>query len=478
MVVGELAHTRQLIILGGGPGGYHTAIRAAQLGLEVTLIEKESLGGVCLNKGCIPSKMFCQSGKKMKDLQNLKLFGIHTSTNIFDMELFQSNKANVIDGLREGIKKLCSANQIEVVRGSASFLSDDRVAVEAENSYEVYRFDYAVIATGANIINPYESERILDFSELYQLKTIPERLVVNGNSLYHLETAIAFRNLGSKVSIVLESDKGFGFDSSIEKEVIRLLKKMKIQLLHVNSVEEIECVNHSVVLTALKNDERISLETDYILISHIHSPNIEDLRLQSLGLEFNDDHFIKVDSCGRTKVPNIFAVGDVVEGPKSATLAIKQGKVAAETIAGVKSEVDIRFLPRVVHSTPQIATVGLSEEEARDMYDQVRVSQFPLTANGFSAITGQKEGFVKVISEKESERILGIHCIGEGAIELISSGIISSEMVAREEDLKFPFYPHPSFNEGLLEAVEGLANQAIHVPPKKRTNVIREGLTK
>jgi len=472
MVVGELAHERDVIIIGGGPGGYNAAIRAAQLGLSVTLVEKDQLGGVCLNQGCIPSKVFAHAGQKMAETKHLEEIGIALGTAHFNLEQLQNYKGKIVVQLRQGVEALCKANKIEIVKGTASFIADDRIGVEADHAFDVYRFKHAIIATGASPVAPenikIDHERILNAQSIYNLEKLPSHLILYGSDYITLETAMCFSAFGSAVSIVLEDDEDFSFDASINRELHRILKKAKIKVYKKHRLVAAESGIDQVTATFESNGSKVQLEGSHLFVTCKVKAATDGLGLERLGLQLTNDGFIEVDNQARTSLANVYAVGDVTGGQPLAIKAIQQGKVAAEAIAGEKSEIDLTFMPTIVHTTPPIAAVGLTEEEAKQQYGEIHVGQFSLTGNGYAAILGQKDGFVKVITDTNTDLVLGIHMMGAGAVELITSGIIGLEMVARDEDIKFPLYPHPSINEGLLEAVEALKAQAIHLPPNKQ----------
>lgn len=464
MVVGELAHERDLIIIGGGPGGYNASIRAAELGLSVTLIEKEQLGGVCLNKGCIPSKVFTHGAEKLTSMKESAEFGVESGSVSFNLKKLQSYKNKTIAQLREGVKSLCKAHKVEIVKGSAFFLSENKIGVENGDQYDIYRFKHAIIATGSTPRLPKgimkDDERILDSWSITNLESIPEKLIVYGSDYIALEMAMAFEAYGSEVTLIIEQED-FDFDTSINREIKRILKKKKIQLLRNSILMGAESDGEKVFIILEKNLATEKIMGTHLFISSWHSPNTENLGIDRLGINTTEGGYIKVNCQSQTSNLNIYAIGDVTEGPALAVKAIKQGKTAAEAIASIPTEADFRFLPIVAHTSPPIATVGLTEQKAIEQGYVVRVSQFPLSRNGYSAILGRKEGLIKVVFDKENHVLLGMHIIGYGAVELISSGVFSLEMVARDEDLLFPLYPHPSMNEALLEAVEALKNAEV-----------------
>ncbi|UOE57547.1 dihydrolipoyl dehydrogenase [Bacillus sp. CMF12] len=473
MVVGELAHERDVIIIGGGPGGYHAAIRAAQLGSSVTLVEQEQLGGICLNKGCIPSKILTQSAEKFTSFQEGENWGLEGGDISFNLSKLQQYKQKKIEQLRAGVEALCQANKIEILNGSAFFLSEDKVGIEKGDKFDVFRFRNAIIATGGTPEKPpwtrELSEMVLDQHSISDLSEIPDKLLIYGSDYIALEIGMAFQTLGSKVTMILDEGKeDFDFDQSICQELKRILKKKKIDIVRNSDVLELQHKEDMFTVTFELKGKIETISGTHLFVSTALRPNTIQLGLPRIGVEQCAAGFIKVDAQSRTTQNHIFAVGDVTEGPALAVKAIKQGKTAAEAIAGIQSQSDFHFIPIVAHTQPPIASAGLTEKEAINMGNDIEIGQFSLSANGFSTLTGKKEGFIKVISCKEKQVLLGIHMVGTGAIELISAGITALEMAARDEDLIFPNYPHPSVNEGLLEAVEALRNQAIHIPPKSK----------
>ncbi|EFV75865.1 dihydrolipoyl dehydrogenase [Cytobacillus oceanisediminis] len=471
MVVGELAHERDVIIIGGGPGGYHAAIRAAQLGRSVTLVEQDQLGGICLNKGCIPSKILTQSAEKFTSFLEGESWGLEGGDISFNFNKLQQYKQKKIEQLRTGVEALCKANKIEILNGSAFFLSEDKVGIEKGDKFDVFRFRNAIIATGGTPEKPpwtrELSELVFDQHSISDLSEIPDKLLIYGSDYIALEIGMAFQALGSKVTMILDDGKeDFDFDQSICRELKRILKKKKIDVVRNSEVLELQFKEDMFTVTFELKGKIETISGTHLFVSTTIRPNTNQLGLSRIGVEQCAAGFIKVDAQSRTTQKHIFAVGDVTEGPALAVKAIKQGKTAAEAIAGIQSQSDFHFIPIVAHTQPAIASAGLTEKEAINLGNDIEIGQFSLSANGFSTLAGKKEGFIKVISCKEKQVLLGIHMVGTGAIELISAGITALEMAARDEDLIFPNYPHPSVNEGLLEAVEALRNQAIHIPPK------------
>lgn len=472
MVVGEFVETRDLIIIGGGPGGYTAAIRAAQLGLQVTIIEKERLGGVCLNEGCIPSKVFTHAAKEYASLSNLSSLGISTGEATFDYGELLNYKDRTIAHLRQGVEKLCAANKIEIIYGEANFTAKDRIGVEVGHQFEVYEFKHAIIATGSTPVAPdflaKQNERVVLANAIYNLPEMPKELIVYGSDSLALEVAFSYQSLGASITLIVDEKEDFLFDESINRELKRVLKKQKIKVYSGFQVGDILSSAEDVTVHLTKKDKTESVTGTHMFVATKQRANTKSLGIERFEIEMTEDGFIITDKQMRTSLNTVFAIGDVTSGGPSAAKAIKQGKVAAETIAGLNSEVDLTFLPTVVHTIPPIAVVGLTEEEAKAAGYKVKVSQFSYSGNGYAMITNEKNGLTKVIKDEETDLLLGFHTMGAGAVELISLGITALEMVGRDEDLHFPLYPHPSFNETILEAMEGLTGKAIHMPPVKK----------
>lgn len=473
MVVGEISQERELVIIGGGPGGYTAAIRGAQLGLSVTLIEQANMGGVCLHQGCIPAKVFTHAAAKRSEIAHQKELGIGEGEDSFNLKKLLAYKTKVIDGLRLGVEGLCKANKIEIIQGKATFLAVNRIGVENGHQFDIFEFKQAIIATGSSPIMPSDvmrkGERTLLSHDVFEVEELPEHLFVMGDDYIALEVASSYAALGSKVTILLDNNASTSLDESIDKELMRLFKKRKISVIkgvRLISVKEIED-GVSITFQTNKNVDE-TIHGTHLYVSGVRKPNVEVIGIHRLGIDRNKEGFITINENMQTSISSIYAIGDVTEGPLLAVKAIKQGKAAVESIAGEKPEVDLTFVPVVVHTIPPIASVGLTEQHAREHKIDVRISQFPFSGNGYSAITDKKEGFVKVISDSMTDIIMGIHMIGEGAIEMSGSFVQLVEMIAKEEDVKFPSYAHPGFNEGLLEAVEELISHAIHLPPTKK----------
>ncbi|RSL33138.1 NAD(P)/FAD-dependent oxidoreductase [Salibacterium salarium] len=468
MVVGDFAHEREVVVIGGGPGGYHAAIRAAQLGKEVTIIENQKLGGVCLNESCVPSKLFANAAGKLDEARDMESFGIKGYEKVsFDINGLQERKNKVVHSLTQGVEALLKKNNIEKVQGTAFFISDTELGVENQDAFEKYKFEQVIIATGASFSAPENipdnDDRILFGSSLYAMDETPEHLALYGSDYITLEAAAIFASFGSEITIILDQEKdSFSFDKTINKELLRLLKKRKIKVYKKTKMTDVTALKDGVHVTLISSNGELTIEASHLFVSSDKSANTSGLRLESCGVEVSANGFIPITNTTQTNKSHVYAVGDTTTSGSLAVEAIKQGKVAGEQAAGENSEWDPGLCPVVAHTVKPIAVVGLTEEEALQEGYNIRVSQFPLASNGYAALSNEKEGIVKVVSEKDTDVILGYHAIGCGSIEMISSAVQVLEMGGRIEDVIYPYYPHPSINEAWLEAAEGLLGKAVH----------------
>lgn len=471
MVVGELAEEKDLVIIGGGPGGYTAAIRAAQLGRQVTLIEQNELGGTCLHEGCIPSKIWSYSASKIADLQQIREFGIELLNVNLQLTKLIEYQQKTIESLQRGIKSLCQQNKVELITGKACFLDENRIGVERDYEFLVFKFKAAIIATGSTVLQtanfPVDEGNFLSEKTIYRINELPKHLIVDGSDYISLEVASSFCSLGSEISVIVS--ESMGLDETIEKELLRIFKKKDMKIYRNREIVEVLSADPDieVVISDLKGT-KTKIKGSHFFSKSSRSPNISELNLDRAGVRVSERGVIEVDQQCRTASKQIYAVGDVTDGPMLAVKAIKQGKVAAEAIAGIASEIDLSFMPQVIHTIPPVAYSGFTENQARQAGYEVKASKVLIASNGYAALMGKKDGVVKVISDLETEQILGVHMIGAGAVELITSGVIALEMHSREEDLKFPTYPHPSMNESLLETVEALVGQAIYQKPLRK----------
>jgi len=465
MVVGELVYDTDVVVLGGGPGGYTAAIHAADLGFEVMLVEsRPQLGGVCLTEGCIPSKTLIHAVGLSESLKHADTMGLIYKGFEFDIPRLQTWIRSVVDSLSTGISSLIENRNIEIIQGHGRFTEDHKIYIEGTNTN--IRFKHAIIATGSRI-NELPAGIDLPLwssAEALRLPEIPERLLVVGGGYIGLEIGQAYAGLGSRVSLVEFNENPLqGADTDLVKVVIQTCQKHFSSIHTQSKILHIDQITNAYSVTFEKNKKTHNETFDQVLVATGRRPNTDDLGLNHIGIKVDDKGFIPTDDQCRTDIHHIFAVGDVTRGYALAHKASREGKVAAEVIAGKPSAFDNVAVPAVLFTRPEIAWTGLTEMDARDQDIPVRIGRFPLTALGRARSTGKTNGFVKVIAHKETRLILGIGIVGENASELISEGTLAIEMGASLEDLIISIHPHPTFSESIMEAAEMAAQGSVHL---------------
>lgn len=466
MVMGQLTTNADVAVIGAGPGGYTAAIRAAQLGKEVVLIEKGHPGGTCTNLGCIPSKALIHASELMRGAADAKAMGLSDNPSL-DFSRTQTWKDGVVKGLRDGIATLCRSNGVELIDGRAFFTSSTALTVETEAGMRAVEFRKAVIATGSEVKGvpnlPYDHKRIIDSDDALSLREVPKRLVVVGGGYIAAEMACMFLRLGSRVTVIHRGDRLLkSMEPELGIELARGIGKLGGELLFNSEVVKIEGEN--AVVKARQGERRIAF--DRMLVAAGRGPCLEGLGIDKTKVKLDHDGLVVVDSTMKTTDDNIYAVGDVVPGPQLAHKAFRQGKVAAECITGMKSSFDNRAMPMVVFAEPVLASVGLTEGEARAKGYQVKAGKVPLAISGRASAMGRKEGFVKVVADGH-DVVLGVQAAGEGADALIAEAALAIEMAATLEDLAVTIHAHPTMPESLAEAAEAALGKAIHIYMKR-----------
>ncbi|WP_058303783.1 dihydrolipoyl dehydrogenase [Gorillibacterium timonense] len=469
MVVGDASVDIDVVVIGAGPGGYVAAIRAAQLGKSVLVVEKEYIGGVCLNVGCIPSKALISAGHQLETIQHATDIGISAGETKVDWDKVQEWKGSVVKKLTGGVGALLKKNKIQVYNGEAMFINEQEIRVFNDEGQARYRFKDCIIAVGSRPIElkafPF-GPRIVSSTGALALKEIPKSLVVIGGGYIGIELSQALAKFGTKLTILEGSGTILpGFEKDLSQLVVKKLKASGAEIYTEAMAQSSEVTDKDVTVTFTVKGEEKKVTADYVLVTVGRRPNTdnEDFGLGMIGIEMGDRGLIKVDKQGRTNKPHIYAIGDIVAGPALAHKASYEGKVAAEAIGGLPSEVEYRAIPLVVFSDPEISSVGLSETEAKEKGIDVKVSKFPFVGNGRALSLNAGEGFMKLVTAKDTGLVLGCQIVGIEASNLIAELGLAIEMGATAEDIALTIHAHPTLGEITMEAAEVALGHPIHI---------------
>ena len=465
---------KELVVIGGGPGGYVAAIRAAQLGGKVTLIEKEELGGTCLNWGCIPTKALLR-GVELLELANAaKEFGITLGSPAVDFSKMTARKDRSVKTLVSGVGGLMKANGIEVMKGRAKLLASQKVEVRDEKQQALtLNASKTILATGSVSVDlPIPGAKlqgVIDSKGALQLTRVPQSMVVIGGGPIGLEFGTIFAALGAKVMIVemlpqiLPSE-----DEEVASALEKSLRRLKIDFFTGTQVQEITTGPEGRLrVRTRKGEDEKTLEGEIVLMAVGRRAYVDDLGLQEAGIRFQKKG-IEVNGKMETNIPNLYAIGDVTGQLLLAHFASAQGEVAAANALGHAEQMEDRVVPRCVYTFPEVAAVGLTEKGARDLGHEIRVGKFPFAANGKAGILGERTGFVKIVSEAKYGEILGVHLFGPHATDLIGEAALAMRLEATAMDISRTIHPHPTLTEALMEAALDVEGIALHIPPAKK----------
>ena len=451
----------EIVVMGAGPGGYAAAFRAADLGKKVLLIDKDpTLGGVCLNRGCIPSKALLHISKVMDEASHLSSMGVTYGKPDIDLDAIRAHKDKIVAQLNEGIAQIAKARKVESIRGTATFKSNSELKVETEDSDISVSFDKCIIATGSTSAMipgvPADHPSVLTSRTALDLVDIPERLLVIGGGIIGLELGQVYAALGSQVSVVEFLPNLLpGTDSDLVKPLHRKLKKQFQSILLSSKVTSVEPNDDGTLNVTIENDKETLMQVyDKVLVSVGRKPNTNLLNINATDVEVDQQGFIHVDVYRRTSVKNIFAIGDIAGNPMLAHKATHEGKVAAEVASGHPAAFDVRAIPSVVFTDPEIAWAGLTETEAKENDVAYEKGEFPWTASGKAIIMGAKQGKTKILFDPETKQVLGVGIVGSGAGDMISEGMLAIEMGADAEDIGLTIHPHPTLGETFGMAAE------------------------
>lgn len=451
-VEGNVRHA-QLLVFGGGPGGYTAAFRAADLGLSVVLVEREStLGGVCLNVGCIPSKALLHVALIVNEARALAKHGVEFGAPRFDLTKIAAFKDGVVGKLTQGLAGLAKKRGVEVLRGTAKFVTPDRVAIEKDGVTATWTFDDCIVATGSRPVEipgfPTQDERLMDSTDALRLETVPERLLVLGGGIIGLEMATVYHSLGSRVTIVELLPRLIpGCDPDLVRPLERILRTRYENIFIETRVTKIEPEANGLRVFFEGAKAPASDLFDRVLVAVGRKPNSDCIGAENAGLALDARGFLIVDAKQRTNVPHIYAIGDIVGQPMLAHKATHQGKTAAEVIAGLPAAFDALAIPSVAYTDPEVAWMGLTEEAAQAQSITVETASFPWAASGRALGIDRSEGSTKLIIDPETRRLLGAGMVGPNAGELIAEAVLALELGADAEDIALTVHPHPTLSE-------------------------------
>jgi dihydrolipoamide dehydrogenase len=457
----------EILVIGGGPGGYVSAIRAGQHGKNVTLVEREAYGGVCLNRGCIPSKAFVTVADLVHQSRTAEHMGVNATVEV-DFPQLRSWQAEVVDQLTGGVEQLCTANGIRLVEGMATFESQGEIRISdgSADSPDKISFESAVIATGSRPVQvpgfEPDGESVLTSADVFSLPELPESLVVVGGGYIGMELSTVFAKLGTDVTVIEMMEKILAsYEDDIADIVHEEAETLGIDIRTNEAASNCTQTEKGVVVTT-SGDNESTFEADNVLVAVGREPLTDTLDLEAAGVELTENGFIDTDLQGRTSQDNIHAIGDVAGEPMLAHKASRQGEVVADVLAGKPAAFDYRAVPAAVFTDPEIGTVGLTEAEAESQGFEPLVGTFPLDASGRALTLDENNGFVRVVADAATERILGGQVVGPEASELIGELSLAVEVGARIEDVVSTIHTHPTLSEAIMEAAAATRAEAVH----------------
>ena len=460
----------QAVVIGGGPGGYVCAIRLAQLGLKTACIESRgSLGGTCLNVGCIPSKSLLNLSEEFHNAQSLSNKGIEIGEVKLNLSKMMKNKDKAVTILTKGVEFLLKKNKVTYFKGTGSFKSKNDIVIKDNNSKEtIIQTENTIIATGSVPVSlpgvEIDEKVIVSSTGALKLEQVPKKMVVVGGGYIGLEMGSVWSRLGSEVHVVEFLDHITpGMDKEISSEFMKILKKQGINFHMQHKVEKIKKNNNNAIVSTLnENGTKKDFECDVVLISVGRKPNTEGLNLQKIGVELDEKKRVKTDKNFKTNQNNIYAIGDVISGPMLAHKAEDEGIAVAENIAGQSGHVNYDTIPGVIYTSPEVASIGKTEEQLKDLKINYKIGKFSFMANSRAKAIDNTEGFVKILADEKTDKVLGAHLIGPHAGELIGEIGIAMEFGASSEDIARTCHAHPTFSEAVKEAALSVDKRAIH----------------
>ena len=465
-----MAEKFQVVVIGGGPGGYVCAIRLAQLGLKTACIESRGiLGGTCLNIGCIPSKFLLNYSENFHKAKNFSKIGIEVGEVKLNLDKMMQNKNNAVTVLTKGIEFLFKKNKVTYFKGIGSFNSANKISIlDKSNKQTIIEAEKTIVSTGSDPVSlpgiDFDEKKILSSTGALSLSSVPKKMVVVGGGYIGLEMGSVWSRLGTEVHVVEFLDHITpGMDKEISKEFMKILIKQGLNFHLETKVESIKKKGNGVTIhTADKQGKKNIYQSDVVLISVGRKPNTKNLKLKQVGVKLDKKGRVKVDKNFQTNILNIYAIGDVIEGPMLAHKAEEEGIAIAELIAGQSGHVNYDVIPGVVYTTPELAYVGKTEEQLKNENRSYKVGKFPFMANSRAKAINETEGFVKILADDKTDRVLGVHMIGSHAGEMIAEMALAMEFDASSEDIARTCHAHPTFSEAIKEAALSVDKRPIH----------------
>ena len=456
-------------VIGGGPGGYVCAIRLAQLGLKTACIESRStLGGTCLNIGCIPSKSLLNLSENFHKAKNFKKIGIETGEIKLNLSKMMENKDKAVTTLTKGVEFLFKKNKISYFKGIGSFKSPSKISIVKDGKETTIITGKTIISTGSEPVSlpgiDFDEEKILSSTGALSISSLPKKLIVVGGGYIGLEMGSVWSRLGTEVQVIefLEHITP-GMDKEISNEFMKILKKQGIKFQLNTKVEKITKKNNGVIIEiSNKNGDKNKLEADVVLISVGRKPFTNNLNLENIGVELDKKGRVKVNKNFETNIKNIYAIGDVIEGPMLAHKAEEEGIAVAELIAGQSGHVNYDVIPGVIYTSPEVASVGKTEEQLKEKGISYKIGKFPFAANSRAKAIDDQDGFDKILADSVTDKVLGVHIIGPHAGEMISEMSVAMEFGASSEDIARTCHAHPTFSEAIKEAALSVDKRQIH----------------
>ena len=456
-------------VIGGGPGGYVCAIRLSQLGLKTACIESRgSLGGTCLNVGCIPSKSLLNLSENFHKAKNFEKIGIEIGELKLNLGKMMKNKEKAVTVLTKGIEFLFKKNKVTYFKGKGSFKNSKEIAITADGEETIIQSSKVIISTGSEPVSipgmEFDEERIISSTGALSLAELPKKMVVVGGGYIGLEMGSVWSRLGSEVEVIEFLDHITpGMDREISNEFMKILKKQGIKFQLNTKVEKITKNQNGVIIeTSDTENKKNNIEADVVLISVGRKPYTNGLNLEKVGVEVDEKGRVKVNKNFETNIKNIYAIGDVIEGPMLAHKAEEEGIAVAELIAGQSGHVNYDIIPGVVYTSPEVATVGKTEEQLNSKNITYKVGKFPFMANSRAKAIDEPEGFVKILADSKTDKVLGVHIIGPHAGEMIAEMAVAMEFGASSEDIARTCHAHPTFSEAIKEAALSVEKRQIH----------------